>query len=164
MVCGLGLLSLLEGLCIFVTDQTASESSQSLSCLCAFALSPQLFFWCSLTFCHPCFPMLMFMALISLPPSCRGVWINKVSAHYKSSICVALCFYFRSSWVYLCTELYRSVALAPAASQHHPLRCNMSAWGSSSYQSSRNHSPAIPSWDSQLCSMLGSPINAKLPM
>lgn len=36
--------------------------------------------------------------------------------------------------------------------------------GSSSYQSSRNRGAAIPSWDSQLCAMLGSPSNIKLPM
>lgn len=38
----LSLLSLLENFCNFLSDQTASESSQSLSCLCAFACSPQL--------------------------------------------------------------------------------------------------------------------------
>lgn len=52
-------------------------------------------------------------------------------------------------------------ALPPPATQRHPLRCNFSAQGTPSYQLSRNHGPAIPSWGSQLCSVLGSPISVK---
>lgn len=142
----LSLLSLLENFCNFLSDQTASESSQSLSCLCAFACSPQLL--------QILFLMLSgFLSLLfpdgydhcfNLGGSSLQWGVNKEDYNMpkkKQLNCVSI----PGVCEYTFTKLYSSVLLPLPASQHHPLRCNLSAQGSSSYQSSCDHNPASPS-------------------